>query len=65
MNFEKIFREWEEGSPKFNDKMVIKNSFFKKRGFWEQEPEIANAVCRVVLNSNFSSDNFEDLDYIP
>lgn len=64
MDFEKIYKmnEWEEGTPNWNEKTIIKNSFFRKRDFWEQEPEIANAVSKIVLGSPFVSENDDDLD---
>jgi len=48
-SFERVLKldEWTASNKSEVD--LIKNSFWHKRDFWEQEPQIANAVSDILF----------------
>lgn len=50
-SFKKILNEWEINRNEPEVQMV-KNSFWHKKDFWEQEPKLANAVSNLLFGFN-------------
>lgn len=61
-SFKRVLNEWEinRGGPEVQ---MLKNSFWHKKGFWKQEPELANAVSNLLFGFNvFDNDDYEIID---
>lgn len=55
-SFKRVLNEWEinRNGPEVQ---MVKNSFWYKKEFWEQEPKLANAVSNLLFGfSAFDED---------
>ena len=50
-SFKRVLNEWEINRNGLEVQMV-KNSFWHKKDFWEQEPKLANAVSNLLFGFN-------------
>lgn len=50
-SFKRVLNEWEinMNGPEVQ---MVKNSFWHKKDFWEQEPKLANAVSNLLFGFN-------------
>ena len=50
-SFKRVLNEWEinRNGPEVQ---MVKNSFWHKKEFWEQEPKLANAVSNLLFGFN-------------
>lgn len=61
---ENKLKEWEGTSNFSKEKEMLKQSFFHKKDFWEQEPDLANCVSKIILGFNAFSRDDDPFDNI-
>lgn len=60
-SFKRVLNEWQPADKDFE---LIKDSFLRKRDFWEQEPELANAVARKIIGFKLFDTDDDELNII-